>query len=174
MKINKPQPSEYAPYAAGYVNAVPEGSVLKILEQLKDSSYNFFSGLTDEQADYAYAEGKWTLKQVLGHMIDTERVFAFRALCFSRGEQQHFPGFDQDDYVRNSTFDTRSIQDLAHEFKTVRESSLFLYRSLTEEQSLLKGTASNYPTSVRALVYMTAGHELYHLDLIKERYIVEL
>jgi len=169
--INKPQPIEYAPYAAGYVNAVPEGPVLEILEQLNDSSYTFFSGLTAEQADYAYAEGKWTLKQVLGHMIDTERVFAFRAFCFSRGEQQHFPGFDQEQYIQNSTFDRRTIQDLAHEFKTVRESTLFLYRSLTEAQSLLKGTASNYSTSVRALVYMTAGHELYHLDLIKEKYI---
>ncbi len=169
--INKPQPGEYAPYAAGYVNKVPNGPVLEILDYLKDSTYNFFARMTDEQADYAYAEGKWKLKEVLGHMIDTERVFAFRALCFSRGEQQHFPGFDQDQYVQNSTFDSRSIQDLALEFKTVRESTLFLYRSLTDEQSLLKGTASNYATSVRALVYMTAGHELYHLDLIKENYI---
>lgn len=169
--INKPQPNEYAPYAAGYVNAVPEGPVLEILEQLKDSSYKFFLGLTDDQADYAYAEGKWTLKQVLGHMIDTERVFAFRAFCFSRGEQQHFPGFDQEQYIQNSTFDSRTIQDLAHEFKAVRESTLFLYCSLTEKQSLLVGTASNHPVSVRALVYMTAGHELYHLDLIKERYL---
>jgi len=169
--IKKPQPGEYAPYAEGYINKVPNGPVLEILDYLKDSTYNFFARMTDEQADYAYAEGKWTLKEVLGHMIDTERVFAFRAFCFSRGEQQHFPGFDQEQYVQNSTFDTRSIQDLAMEFKVVRESSLFLYRSLSEEQTLLKGTASNYSTSVRALVYMTAGHELYHLDLIKENYI---
>jgi hypothetical protein len=169
--ISKPQPDEYAPYAAGYINKVPNGPVLEILDYLKESTYNFFSRMTTEQADHAYAEGKWTLKQVLGHMIDTERVFAFRAFVFSRGEQQHFPGFDQDQYVQNATFETRSIQDLAHEFKIVRESSLFIYRSLTEEQSLLKGTASNHPVSVRALVYMTAGHELYHLDLIKENYI---
>jgi uncharacterized damage-inducible protein DinB len=169
--ISKPQPDEYAPYAAGYVNKVPNGPVLEILDYLKDSTYNFFSRMTDAQAEYAYAEGKWTLKQVLGHMIDTERVFAFRAFCFSRGEQQPLPGFDQDMYVDNANFEGRSIQDLATEFKIVRESSLFLYRSLTEEQGLLKGTASNHPVSVRALVYMTAGHELYHLDLIKENYI---
>lgn len=169
--INKPQPGEYAPYAEDYVNKVPNGPVLEILDYLKDSTYNFFARMTDEQADYAYAEGKWKLKEVLGHMIDTERVFAFRAFCFSRGEEQHFPGFDQEQYVQNSTFDSRTIQDLALEFKTVRESTLFLYRSLTDEQSLLKGTASNHPVSVRALVYMTAGHELYHLDLIKENYI---
>src|ERR1700749_4674808 len=101
--IKKPQPDEYAPYAASYVNKVPNGPVLEILEYLKESTYNFFSRMTEEQANYAYAEGKWTIKEVLGHMIDTERVFSFRALCFSRGEQNPLPGFDQDDYVRHAT-----------------------------------------------------------------------
>jgi len=169
--ISKPLPSEYAPYAAKYVAKVPNGPVLEILDYLKESTYNFFSRMTTTQADYAYAEGKWTLKQVLGHMIDTERVFSFRAFCFSRGDQSHLPGFEQDDYVANATFETRSIQDLAHEFKVVRESSIYIYSNLTEEQQLLIGTASNHPVSVRALVYMTIGHEIYHLDLIKERYI---
>ena len=169
--IKKPQPDEYAPYAAGYVNKVPAGPILEILDYLKESSYNFFSRMTTEQGDYAYAAGKWTLKQVLAHMIDTERVFSFRAFCFSRGEQNPLPGFSQDDYVAGNNLEGRSIQDLANEFKIVRESSLYIYRSLTEQQSMLKGVASNHPVSVRALVYMTAGHELYHLDLIKEKYI---
>ena len=169
--ISKPQPDEYTEYQSRYVKLVPNGPVLEILDYLKESTYNFFARMSADQANFSYGEGKWTLKQVLGHMIDTERVFAFRAFCFSRGEQQHFPGFDQEQYIQNSTFDRRTIQDLAHEFKIVRESTLLLYRSLTEAQSLLKGTASNYSTSVRALVYMTAGHELYHLDLIKEKYI---
>jgi uncharacterized damage-inducible protein DinB len=169
--IKKPQPDEYSAYAAGYVNKVPNGPVLEVLEYLKESTYNFFSRMTDEQADHAYAEGKWTLKQVLGHMIDTERFFAFRAFCFSRGDKSPLPGFDQDDYVNGATFETRSVQSLAKEFKAVREANLFLYSSFTEEQSLMIGTANNNPVSVRALVYMTAGHELYHLELIKERYI---
>ncbi|MFI5157273.1 MAG: DinB family protein [Sphingobacteriales bacterium] len=169
--INKPQPGEYAPYAEGYIAKVPDGPVIEILAYLKQSTYNFFSRITTEQADYAYAEGKWTLKQVLGHMIDTERVFSFRALCFSRGDKNALPGFDQEEYVAASTFDTRTIQDLANEFKTLREANIYLYNSLTEEQSLKMGVASNHPVSVRALVYMTAGHEIYHLDLIKERYI---
>jgi uncharacterized damage-inducible protein DinB len=169
--IKKPQPDEYSAYAAGYVNKVPNGPILEVLEYLKESTYNFFSRMTDEQADYAYAEGKWTLKQVLGHMIDTERFFAFRAFCFSRGDKNPLPGFEQDDYVNGAVFEGRSIQSLANEFKAVREATLFLYSSLTDEQSLMIGTANNNPVSVRALVYMTAGHELYHLDLIKERYL---
>lgn len=169
--ISRPQHGEYAPYAEGYIAKVPNGSVIEILEHLKDSTYNFFSKMTAEQADYAYAEGKWTLKQLLGHMIDTERVFSFRALCFSRGDKNSFPGFDQDEYVAASTFNSRSIQDLANEFKSLRTANIYLYSALTEEQSLMMGVASNNPVSVRALVYMTAGHELYHLDLIKERYI---
>jgi uncharacterized damage-inducible protein DinB len=169
--ISKPQPDEFAPYTLAYVNKVPNGPILEILEYLKDSTYNFFSRMTAEQADYAYAEGKWTLKEVLGHMIDAERFFSFRAFCFSRCEKHEMFGFEQEDYVANATFETRTIQDLAAEFKTARENSLYIYNSLTPEQQLLKGIASGYTVSVRALVYLTAGHELYHLDLVKERYI---
>jgi hypothetical protein len=169
--LNKPQPDEYPEFAAKYVNSVPNGPILDILDYLKDSTYNFFSRMTTEQADYAYADGKWMLKEVLGHMIDTEKVFSFRAFCFSRGEKSPLPGFDQDEYVQNSTFSTRSIQDLADEFKTVRQTSIYLYTAFNDEQIMRKGIASNNPVTVRALIYMTAGHELYHLNLIKERYI---
>jgi len=169
--ISKPQPGEYAPWSAGYIAKVPNGPVLEILEYLKDSTYNFFSRMTAEQADIAYAEGKWTIKEVLSHIIDTERVFSFRAFCFSRGENQPLPGFEQDDYMRHANIETRTMQDLANEFKAVRESTLYIYNSLTDEQALFIGTASGYPVSVRALVYMTAGHELHHLDILKERYI---
>ena len=169
--ISKPQSGEYAPYAAVYIEKVPGGPIIEILEYLRDSTYNFFARMTAEHANYAYAEGKWTLKQVLGHMIDTERVFSFRVLCFSRGDNNPLPGFEQENYIANSTYDTRSIQDLADEFKALRAANIYLYSSLTDEQSEMKGVASNHPVSVRALVYMTAGHELYHLDLIKSLYI---
>ena len=169
--ITKPQPDEYPAYAATYVAKVPAGPILEILEYLRDNTYNFFARMTAEQADYAYAEGKWTLKEVLGHMIDTERVFAYRALCFARGDKASLPGFEQDDYMANASFDARSMQSLASEFKAVRESNLFLYSSFTDEQSMIIGTANNNPASVRALVYMTAGHELHHLDVVKEKYI---
>ncbi|MGZ3945983.1 MAG: DinB family protein [Mucilaginibacter sp.] len=169
--INRPQPDEYAPFAAGYINQVETTDIIGLLEQLKDSTYKLFSSLSDEQGMHAYAEGKWTLKQVLGHMIDTERTFAYRAFVFSRNNIE-LPGFDQDIYVNNTDFNSQSIQNLASEFKAVREANLFLYKAFTDEQLLRKGIASGYPVSVRALVYMIAGHELHHLKLLRERYLI--
>ncbi len=119
---------------------------------------------------YAYSDGKWTIKQVLGHMTDTERVFAFRALCFSR-ESITLPGFDQDIYMDKATFSSRSMEDLACEYKCVRESSMYLLSSMTEEQSMQKGIASGHPVSIRALAYMMAGHEMHHLKILKEKYL---
>jgi len=168
--INKPQANEYAPYAAGYIGLVDTTDITGLLEQLKDSTYDLFSGMSNEQAMHSYAEGKWTLKQMLGHIIDTERVFSFRAFVFSR-ESVELPGFDQDIYINNTDYNTRTIQDLALEYKAVREATLFLSRSFTDKQLMRTGIASNHPVSVRALVYMTAGHELHHLRIVREKYL---
>jgi hypothetical protein len=168
--INRPQPDEYSAYAARYVDLVGNGPILDILDHLKESTYNFFVRMDPGKGDYAYQEGKWTVKQVLGHMIDSERVFSFRAFCFSR-ESTILPGFDQDTYVNNADFNSRSLEDLADEFKYLRESNLYMFRSLSEEQSTQKGIANDNPVSVRALLYITAGHELYHIRLLKERYL---
>jgi len=168
--IHRPQSNEYPAFAQAYVGSVPDENVLELLEDTKPVTYDLFYNLSEEQAMHAYAEGKWTLKQVLGHMIDTERTFAYRALCFSRNNIE-LPGFDQDIYVNNTDFNSRSIQSLADEYKATRESNMFLFNSLSEEQLLRGGKASSNPVTVRALVYMTAGHEQYHLRLIKERYL---
>lgn len=168
--INRPQPDEYPPFASVYVGHVETTNVLELLTESRDSTYQLFSNMSEEKAMYAYAPGKWTLKQVLGHMIDTERTFAYRAFCFSRNNVE-LPGFDQDIYVNNTDFNSRTIQSLADEYKVTRESTMFLYRSFSEEQLLRRGIASNSPVTVRGLVYMTAGHELYHLKLIRERYL---
>jgi uncharacterized damage-inducible protein DinB len=169
--ISKPKFDDYAPYAAGYINAVPDGAnVLQVLADNKASTYNLFNNLTDEQAMHTYAEGKWTLKEVLGHMIDSERVFSFRAFVFSR-EDISLPGFDQDTYVNSTNFNSRTIQSLADEFKAVREATLFLFRSFSTEQLACSGVASGALVKVAALVYITAGHELHHLNVIKERYL---
>jgi len=168
--ISKPQPDEYASYYNTYIKLVPDGDIIEFLDQQKDSTYNLFNNLDDEKANYAYAEGKWTIKQALGHMIDTERVFAFRLLCFSR-EFVELPGFEQEAYVNGSNANSRAIQNLAAEFRATRESNLYLFRSLTEEQLNKKGIASGYLVSVRALLYMIAGHELHHLAIVKERYL---
>ncbi|QXV66480.1 DinB family protein [Mucilaginibacter sp. 21P] len=169
--IKRPNSDDYAPYAANYVILVPEGTdVLALLAENQQASYSLFSGLSEEQAMFAYAEGKWTLKEVLGHMIDTERVFSFRAFVFSR-EDISLPGFDQETYVASTDFNSRKIADLAKEFKAVREATLYLYRSFSEEQLGRSGVASGALVKVAALVYMTAGHELYHLNLIQEKYL---
>lgn len=170
--ISKPKSEEYAPYAASYVNKVPDGrDVLEVLQDNQAKTYNLFCNMTDEQAMHAYAEGKWTLKEVLGHMIDTERVFSFRAFVFSR-EDISLPGFDQETYVLSTNFNSRTIQSLADEFKAVREATLYLFRSFTLEQLSRSGVASGALVKVGALIYITAGHELYHLDIIKERYLI--
>ncbi|HWZ03618.1 MAG TPA: DinB family protein [Mucilaginibacter sp.] len=168
--INRPQPDEYSAFAARYVDLVGNGPIIEILEYLQQMTYNFFLRIDPDKAAYAYAEGKWTVKQVVGHITDTERVFAYRALAFSR-EAIELPGFDQDVYMEKATFNTRSLEDLANEFNTVRESTLYLLKSFTEEQTMQKGIASGNPVSVRALAYMIAGHEMHHIKILKERYL---
>jgi uncharacterized damage-inducible protein DinB len=169
--INRPKTNEYSAYAEAYVSKVPQGAdVMELLEELQTSTYNLFSNMTEQKAAHSYAEGKWTIKQVLGHMIDTERVFAFRAFCFSR-ENATLPGFDQDIYVNNTDFNSRTIQSLAAEFRATRESNLYLFGSFNEDQLNRTGIANNNPVSVKALVYMTAGHELHHIKILKEKYL---
>jgi uncharacterized damage-inducible protein DinB len=169
--MNKPAEEEYAPFYSTYIQMVGEGPVLDILEDLAENSYAFFSKLSDEKANYAYADGKWTIKEVLGHMIDAERTFAYRILAFSRG-QAELPGFDENIYVENATFKSRSIGNLAEEFKTLREANLYLLHSLSPEQFAATGIANGNKISVLALVYIMAGHEMHHVKIINERYLV--
>ncbi|HEY4324522.1 MAG TPA: DinB family protein [Mucilaginibacter sp.] len=168
--INRPQPDEYSVYASRYVDLVGKGHIIEILEYLQQSTLNFFLRMDPEKARYAYADGKWTVNEVVGHMADTERVFAYRALAFAH-EAIELPGFDQDIYMVNNTFNSRSLEDIANEFNTVRESSLYLFKSMNDEQTTQKGTASGNPVSVRALAYMIAGHEMHHIKILKERYL---
>lgn len=171
MMISKPQPDEYPVFAETYVSMVPQGAdVMQVLKELQTTTYDFFTGIDDEKAIYAYAEGKWTIKEVLGHMIDTERVFAYRAFVFSR-EQVTLPGFDQEIYVNNTDYNSRTLQSLANEFKVTRESNLYFLKVLSNEQAGREGIASGNRLTVRALIYMAAGHELHHLRILKERYL---
>jgi uncharacterized damage-inducible protein DinB len=168
--INRPQANEYPPYAEAYVSMIPAGAnILQVLTDSKSETFELFSNLNEEKASHAYAEGKWTVKQVLGHMIDTERVFAFRAFCFSR-EQITLPGFDQDIYVANTDYNSQTINSLAEEFKATRESNLYMFRALSDEQIARTGTASGHSVTVRALLYLTAGHVLHHIKILNERY----
>lgn len=168
--MNRPTPEEYLPFYETYISLVGDEPVLDTLEYLKEISYNLLSNLSEDQANYAYVEGKWTVKELLGHMIDAERTFAYRILAFSRG-QEELPGFDENTYVDRATFRARSIKDLADEFRATRESNLYLFRALTPQQLAQTGIANGAKISVKALLYITAGHEIHHLNILKERYL---
>ncbi|OKS88690.1 DinB family protein [Mucilaginibacter polytrichastri] len=170
--MNAPEPNEYATMQAGYVKLASNyGDVIELLNKLKDSTYQFFMQLPAEKGDYAYAEGKWTVKQALNHMIDTERIFAYRLLCFARGETQKMPGFDQNAYEETSHSNSRTLESLADEFKTVRAGNLYLINNLTPEEIAVRGNATGYTITIRALLYTMAGHELHHLNVLRERYL---
>ena len=169
--IARPKPDEYPLFAETYVSMVPHGAdVMELLANSQKATYDLFTGMDDNKGMFAYAEGKWTVKESLGHMIDTERVFGFRAFVFSR-EQTILPGFDQDVYVAGTDYNNRTLQSLASEFRVTRESNLYLFRALTEEQINREGVASGNRVTVRALIYMAAGHELHHLRILHERYL---
>ena len=169
--MHRPTAEDCALFYGKYIALVNNEPVLNTLESLKTSSYDLFSKLTDEQAAHAYAEGKWTVKEVVGHLIDAERTFAYRVLAFSRG-QAELPGFDENTYVDLSTFNARTIQNLALEFKTVREANLYMLRELTEDQMAATGIANGSKISVNTIVYIMAGHELHHLSILKDRYLI--
>ena len=170
--MNAPQPDEYSTFQAGYVQLASEhGDVIVLLNKLKNSTYDFFMQIPAEKGDYAYAEGKWTVKQCINHMIDTEKIFAYRLLCFARGEKQTMPGFSQNDYEASAHSNTRTLASLADEFKTVRAGNLFFINSLTPEELAIRGNATGYTITAKALLYAMAGHELHHLNIFRERYL---
>lgn len=170
--ITKPCTSEYAPFAGTYVAYSAESeNILELLSSSLEHTTALFKSIDAEKEEYSYAPGKWTIREVLSHMADTERVFAYRALAISRGEQQPLPGFDQDTYVLNSDANKRPLAELIEEFRAVRLSTLLFFRAVSDEQSLRLGMASSHPVSVRALAYMIAGHELHHMKIMEERYV---
>lgn len=167
--MHKPEPAAYQHYYSMYLELVDQELILEKLESLKDSTFNLLSNLTEEQANHAYAPGKWTVKQVAGHLIDAERTFAYRAFAFSRG-QAELPGFEENIYVERANSNHRTIQELAAELKAVREANLYMLRALTPEQIETHGIANGQPIQVNTIVYQMAGHEVHHLNLLRDRY----
>jgi len=169
--FTKPNISEYDKFYQTYMDYLPDE--LDIIEQLslqKKIILDFISSLSEEQALFSYAEGKWSIKEVLGHMIDTERVFSYRALSISRGEQKKLPGFEQDDYVVNGKFNLRSLKNLSNEYEGLRNSNIALFSTFDNEQLSRHGIASEKVVSVNALLFMLAGHELHHIKILRENY----
>ena len=167
----KPRTGDYAQYYDRYINLLPDEDILKILEDQMNSSEKFLKSISEDKGSYSYAEGKWTVKEVIGHVIDVERVMAYRALSFSRGEKQSLPGFEQDDYIANGNYNERNIDDLANEFKAVRNANLFMFKNYSEEMLKQSGIASDNNVTVLALIYIIAGHEKHHMTILKERYL---
>lgn len=164
---------EYAPYFEQYIKLVAKESKT-ILENLEESQNEFNSLLRNlpiEKQNYAYAPGKWTLKQLIQHIIDTERIFIYRALCFARNDKTSLPGFDQDTFVANDTANQRDFLEMLEEMETLRKSSIQLFKSFSKDALLRVGVASNNKMSVRALGYLFAGHQKHHVNIIKERYL---
>lgn len=171
VTATQPDATEYDPYYGKYLSLVPEGDVVATLGSQLDLTLSFLRGLSEEQADSRYAPGKWSIKEVIGHMIDSERIFGYRALWFARNDRTPLPGYEQDDYVRAGNFGSRSMRDLADEFEQVRRANLFLFRFLDDEAWLRRGLANDAEVSVRALAYILAGHEMHHMQIIRERYL---
>ncbi|MCL5030327.1 MAG: DinB family protein [Bacteroidetes bacterium] len=170
--MNRPKPGDYTPYYDNYISKVEGNNVLKVLEEQLNNTFKFFNSIPESKGSFSYAEGKWTIKEVIGHIIDTERVFAYRALCIARGEKKHLPGFEQDDYIKEGGFNERKISDLAEEFRKVREANLALFKSFDETAINRRGVASEKEITVNAILFIIAGHENHHAGILKSRYLI--
>lgn len=166
----RPLPGEFAPFFQAYLDRVPDGDVLATLERQGTATRALCARLDDAAGAFAYAPGKWTVRRVLQHMTDGERVFAYRALCIARGEQTSLPGFDEDRYAANDGSDGRRLGDIAAEFGSVRTATLSLFAGFDAAAWARRGTANGRPVSVRAVPWIIAGHELHHLAVLRERY----
>ena len=166
----RPAPGEYAPYYETYISKVKGSDIVGILEVQRLQVAQLFAAHSERDGNFRYAPDKWTIKEVVGHLSDSERVFSYRAMRIARGDQTPLPGFEQNDFVKNGNFAEQSLADLVAEFGSVRASTLALVRSFNADAWARRGTASNNPITVRALAYIIAGHELHHRDILKERY----
>ena len=169
--MQRPAPTEYADFYVGYVSGVPDGEILTLLESEVDRTSSLLRGLTPEQASHRYGEGKWSVKEVVGHLIDTERMFGYRAHCFARQDPAHLPSFDQEDYAKSSNADDRPLNQLVDELNAVRQSNIVLFRSLDDAMWSRRGIGSDCEFTVRALAYIIVGHEIHHRAVIEERYL---
>ena len=171
MLLSELPTSEYNPFYHTYVMALGNVDLLDELRNGKQVLLSLLEEIPEEKLTYAYAEGKWTLAEALVHMLDTERIFQYRALCIARNDKSEFPGFDQDAYVPVSNANNRSKKDLINEYVAVRDSSITLFASLDEEALKRVGVASGSKMSVRALGFITSGHQAHHVHILRERYL---
>ena len=173
-ELTRPAPTEHYSYYQTYVSQVPEGDLLALLALQRDSTAAVLSAIPEARAGFRYAPGKWSIKEVIGHISDAERVFAYRALRIARADVTPLPGFDENAWMPAAGFDRLTLAELAAGLRAVRESTLALFRGFPAEAWARLGTASGHPVSVRALAYILTGHERHHLRVLHERYLPHL
>lgn len=173
MKISRPTEQEYnaTSFQSRYIQAVTGEDALKNLRENFSIVENFYKNMPAEKLHFRYAEGKWTPIEVLGHIIDTEIILAYRALCIARGEKQSLPGFEEEDYVKATNFEKQSLRNLLLHYKAVRKANILLFKTFSQKEMKRIGKANNINYSARAMVWLIAGHELHHLNILKERYL---
>ena len=168
--IGRPQPSEYAAYYDRYISLVEGEDILNVLEEQRRQFLLLMSGRAEADGNVRYAPGKWTVKELIGHLNDSERIFAYRALRIGRGDQTPIEGFEQDPYVQNADFDARTLEEMIEDYIAVRRATVSLFRNFPADAWARTGTANRNPVSVRALAFTIAGHELHHRRILEERY----
>jgi len=170
VTIARPASTEYAPFYGGYVSGVPEGDVLAHLERQGRETAALLRKISEPKSQHRYAPGKWTIREVVGHMVDAERVFTYRALSFARGETAALPSFDENAWALTSNAGDRSLKALVDELAVVRTATLALFRGFSDKEFGRSGIASNNHVTVRAIAYIVAGHELHHVKILRDRY----
>ena len=170
--MNRPEKNEYNEYYETYVSLVEENDIVAALENQLSELRNTLGEISEEKSFHRYAEGKWSIKEVVGHLIDGERIFGYRALRISRADKTPLEGFEQDGYIENSNFDGTKFSDLTEELLLVRQSNNLFFKNLSKEAWRRTGTASDSPVSVRALAYIMVGHIRHHTNILRERYLV--
>ncbi|MGQ8872181.1 DinB family protein [Paenibacillus sp. TSA_86.1] len=170
----RPNQEEYAAYYEGYIHLVPEGNVVELLEKQAERVESAIRSLSEEEVNFSYGEGKWSVKEVFGHLIDNERIMSARLLRIARGDNTSLPGYDQDIFMAGHPFETYTVVNLAEEYAAVRHSTLLLLRRLSPEAMIRKGLVNDQVASARSIAYVITGHELHHLSILRDRYNVQI
>lgn len=172
--IARPQPDEYAPLYKGYLKRIPKkADILAILNEQPEELHRLLHSVSEEQANSRPAPGEWSIKEVLGHVIDTDRILSYRALCVARGEKNHLIGYNPPAYVEATDFNARPLSDLVEEFSLRRRADILCFRASGEEELARQGMTIDYPITARALLYIMAGHVMHHIESLKTTYQVE-
>jgi len=169
--MTHPLETEYAPYYQSYVNQVSETDILPVLRSQMDDLDALLERVAPEKETYRYADGKWSIREIVGHLIDGERVFGYRAFCIARGEKQNLPGFDQNDYMLTAPYHNIELDDLLSELRLIRLGNIAMFRTLDEESWSRVGTANENQVTVRAIAFIMAGHVRHHMGVLRERYL---